>query len=318
MGWQDALDTQMDIHHFIDSEAGQRFARGWMAAAEHERRALGKAVADDTTAIEMADWWARSEAVRVFNAEPIWVEPEMMTVLEAAIGGFAPEPLIEEDLITRNGLIILPRPLPITPEPGETRIRVDGSVVPAAPLAWSVAAWQATGPNLILTLYHDQDVPDGLDVQDPKGAREARRVSRWVPTHTVVWTIGEMIPEGLPNRGHLKVQTQVQAIWRLLNQTMAVRTHERPPRGYLKRAARYRLPAEHVTVVRLRRPAGPEHDPEHGIVNWSHRWVVGGHWRNQPYPSLGIHRQIWISPYVKGPDDLPLVVNKARVFVLAR
>jgi len=268
--------------------------------------------------IWMADWWARSEATRVFNAEPVWVEPEMMKVVEAAIDGFRPKPLIEEDLITRNGLVIFPRPLSITPEPGEVRIRVDGSEVPAATLTWSVAAWQANGASVMLTLYHDQDVPDELDAQDPAAAREARRASRWVPTHTVLWDIGAMIPEGLPNRGHLKVQTQVQAVWRLLNQTMAVWTKERPPRAYLRRAERVRLPHEYVTVVRLRRPAGPEHEPEHGHVEWSHRWIVGGHWRNQWYSTLNLHRQIWISPYVKGPDDLPLVVNKARAFVLAR
>ena len=45
-------------------------------------------------------------------------------------------------------------------------------------------------------------------------------------------------------------------------------------------------------------------------VNWTHRWLVDGFWRSQWFPSLGRHRQIWISPYVKGPEDLPLVIKK--------
>lgn len=40
---------------------------------------------------------------------------------------------------------------------------------------------------------------------------------------------------------------------------------------------------------------------------WRHRWVVRGHWRNHWYPSLKDHRPVWISPYLKGPADAPLL-----------
>lgn len=51
---------------------------------------------------------------------------------------------------------------------------------------------------------------------------------------------------------------------------------------------------------------------------WRHRWMVRGHWRNQPYPSLGkgVTRRTWIAPYLKGPDGAPLLttpkVHRAR------
>jgi hypothetical protein len=45
--------------------------------------------------------------------------------------------------------------------------------------------------------------------------------------------------------------------------------------------------------------------------------MVRGHWRNQWYPSLNAHRQRWISPYVKGPEDEELVL-KDRVWVWDR
>jgi hypothetical protein len=35
--------------------------------------------------------------------------------------------------------------------------------------------------------------------------------------------------------------------------------------------------------------------------------VVRGHWRNQWYPSLNARRPLWIAPYLKGPDDAPLL-----------
>lgn len=37
-------------------------------------------------------------------------------------------------------------------------------------------------------------------------------------------------------------------------------------------------------------------------------------WSRTYYPSLGIHRQIYISEHVKGPEHLPLAVRKGRVW----
>jgi len=42
-------------------------------------------------------------------------------------------------------------------------------------------------------------------------------------------------------------------------------------------------------------------------VAWSHRWMVRGHWRLQPYGAeRKLRRLKWIDPYVKGPEDKPL------------
>jgi hypothetical protein len=39
---------------------------------------------------------------------------------------------------------------------------------------------------------------------------------------------------------------------------------------------------------------------------WSHRWLVDGHWRLQPCgPQHKDRRLTWINPFVKGPDDKP-------------
>jgi len=36
------------------------------------------------------------------------------------------------------------------------------------------------------------------------------------------------------------------------------------------------------------------------------RWIVSGHFRRQFYPSTNSHKLIFISPYIKGPDDAPM------------
>lgn len=86
-----------------------------------------------------------------------------------------------------------------------------------------------------------------------------------------------------------------------------------PPRQVARREVRAgRQEASKVKVVYLRRPEHqrPEEGSEHR-VNWSHRWVVNAHWRNQPYgPGKSQRKLIMIPPHVKGPDDLPVVVKE--------
>lgn len=117
----------------------------------------------------------------------------------------------------------------------------------------------------------------------------------------------------------MNIQRPVQCLFRLMQQTIATRTQIEAPRAFRHRWKRANLLAKKVTVIRLRRPAwvAPDnHVPK--PVEWSHRWLVAGHWRNQPYPTLGITRQIWISPYIKGPDDAPLEIRRLRAFEFKR
>jgi hypothetical protein len=104
--------------------------------------------------------------------------------------------------------------------------------------------------------------------------------------------------------------------WRLCQQSLATVTTENPGRAFRHREKRANLPEKPVSVVTLRRinhaPVGESH------VEWSHRWLVDGHWRNQPYKEEGevVYRQIYIHPYFKGPEDKPLLIRrKVRALV---
>ncbi len=53
--------------------------------------------------------------------------------------------------------------------------------------------------------------------------------------------------------------------------------------------------------------------PGSGGREFSHRWLVRGHVREQWYPSEKKHHAIFIPPYVKGPDGKPLIIKPKRV-----
>lgn len=77
-----------------------------------------------------------------------------------------------------------------------------------------------------------------------------------------------------------------------------------------------------IKLIRLRREDRPNHDTERNNDpthrDFAYRFVVRGHWRNQPYgPGRAEHRLTWIMPFVKGPDDKPLR-EKLPVYVVNR
>jgi hypothetical protein len=98
---------------------------------------------------------------------------------------------------------------------------------------------------------------------------------------------------------------------------------ERTP---LERHARKRLQREQgieihdIKVIRLRRAESLARvEGSHGEpVEWSCRWVVNGHWRNQYHPSDGKHELQYILPYVKGPEDKPLRIPSHTVYAVNR
>ena len=120
---------------------------------------------------------------------------------------------------------------------------------------------------------------------------------------------------------YTNIKRLIYTYFLIMSQTLTAKTPERGDRAQKRRQERENLPSE-VLVIQFRKTRYTSAEGgEERNVNWSHRWIVGGHWRWQPYkdPASGgeIKKRIWISPYVKGPDDKPLK-TKERVYVLAK
>jgi hypothetical protein len=104
-----------------------------------------------------------------------------------------------------------------------------------------------------------------------------------------------------------------RALWVLMKQRLHVERAERADRPTRRRLARQHSPlAERfikvVTLRRIEERKPTEGEAQH--VERTHRWIVSGHWRNQWYAAERMHRLIWIHPFIKGPDDMPLVEKR--------
>lgn len=101
----------------------------------------------------------------------------------------------------------------------------------------------------------------------------------------------------------------LRAAWLLMSQPQIADVEElEPSRATRRRAQKSGLDLHAVRVLHLRRLERDQGAPpdEPGSRDYTCRWMVRGHWRQQWYPSRGVHRPIWINPHVKGPDDKPL------------
>ncbi len=279
-----------------------------------------------------------SETVKLLGADPIFVSSEMCDVIEAAASGFKPEPLLATDLMTRQGFCWYERPFLIQDRFDEPLNIRGWSWCPMQAVeneASARALLENPEEGTAIALYGGAadwqgfltDYPEGIAVTLYADWPENPTVPLgFAPCHLSPWWFGmtfdgNEVDENDQPTGAAWWWKITQATLRLMQQRIAVSHRERPDRPTRREGHRVgfdALDSREVLVVRLRRERGEAHEPTGEGANYSHRFIVGGHWRNQWYPSGKVHRQIWISPYVKGPDDKPLVVKPRRAYTWDR
>lgn len=111
----------------------------------------------------------------------------------------------------------------------------------------------------------------------------------------------------------------IYALARFMAQRILTTERRIADRHTRKRIARLGVDVPSIDVIRLRQKITSYKDNESTEGrDWKHRWMVRGHWTPQWYPSLGVHKKIWIEPYVKGPIGKPFLVKQATVYGLVR
>lgn len=162
--------------------------------------------------------------------------------------------------------------------------------------------------HLHLTLSVMVPVVDPADADRPITPEAGAKYG--VVESTALPTYGDVAAEvGSVVIAHPAVRFLTSA-WALLRARATSTSAEPYDRSTRRRMERAGMPTDPVRVVDVRRPTGSgSGSTVEARRDWSHRWVVSGHWRRQWYPSEGVHRTIWIDGYVKGPADAPLLAR---------
>lgn len=270
----------------------------------------------------------------VKSAEAYRVTEDMSTLIQHAARGLDSSDTFDVDLPpTPTGIVRFERPLPLT--------EVRGHSMLAHWLTWGPAFMEITGPDgkstqqraLLLTWWNDMLEPDEVTLEAIKDLTSEQlddlRVGfgRWmfvgaqIQAHGApVGTAETQIPEQMmaellaENVDHPTTPTNLiryaHAFWLMLDQQVTV-TAEEPMRDVVrKRAVRRSGIPGRVTVIDLRRGPSSRGSGE-SLVEWSHRWVVRGHWRWQAVgKDRAERRRTWVNGHIKGPQGAPLIVSK--------
>lgn len=123
-------------------------------------------------------------------------------------------------------------------------------------------------------------------------------------------------------------QAMLIAALKFMHIDIIVKEPVRPQRQYRRRAERENRKLQEVHTIYLRRlkhmdkkHVENDGEGEHVKREYSCQWLVGGStgfWRDQWYPSLQIHKPVYIAPYLKGNPDHPFKAPTKSVFKVAR
>lgn len=249
------------------------------------------------------------------EAEIYYVTSDMVDLLQAAAPKMPEQPLRLDDPPSQYGFIYFEKPIVGTDSERGITINVDA-------ITWGciMSGVEHERPlermvSITCYQYDDKPWPEEVVEENPELAEP---LNDWAPLGRSEWPVGDTTDqpewEGIePARmqSFSEDRRWLAAFWTLIQQVkIAECSQVGPQRQHRKRLEREGKPISLVNIVRLRRIQHPtQPKDEAALVEWTHRWMVGVHWRNQWYPSLGTHRQIVILPYVKGPEDKPLIIK---------
>lgn len=314
-----ALDSQVNLIRYWRSNEGARFAVGYtMSLANSGQTQVGESYGQG-----LAEW----QANRLDQCETYWVSDDMQTLVEHAAQSYPiTEQFMRVDLPTPTGFVLFDRSS-LFNDRWKKKLSFKA-------LAWWEASPLTEGrnkPGVEVAYYTDPMEPEdeyNTDISEEYRSQTSLSLVHlgfWPYEETAEGLLLEAIDRGYEEHDIDSAQSMMsfqKTFWRLIQQRVAHIDQRPADRHALRRARRAGFLMEHdeVKVVTLRRYKEndhPEADGEAGTVDWSHRWIVDGHWRNQFYPKAGVHRQIWINPFIKGPEELPILV-KDKVYKWVR
>jgi hypothetical protein len=212
----------------------------------------------------------------------------MATLVEGASESMPPEPLHSDDPFAAEGWCLWPHQLPIIESDGDEWPVLKGK-------SYRAVSW-VVDRGILWYMRWFRPSENGIPGLEP-----------FLASVPFPWEV----ERDYDYADERDVQRLLKAFWAIVSQPVPGEIVERhASRSEQRRAAREARVVDPVRVIQLRRRAESHAESADSHVEWSHRWVVSGHWRNQWLPSRESHRLQYIAPYVKGPDDKPFVPKK--------
>lgn len=133
----------------------------------------------------------------------------------------------------------------------------------------------------------------------------------WFELGAVLWPWGTRSDDNQASESTIEDCHRLSCLWALATEPRVTTSTQLPVRPVeRRRAARAGWPISPIVTIDLRRPATSSGGSQEGDRSYSHRWIVRGHWRQQPVGPGGTQRRpTYIAPHIKGPGDKPLVVK---------
>lgn len=254
------------------------------------------------------------------QAEPVWVSHDICQLVDHARDSMQPEVVLPTDLFAPVGFALLAESLHWRDRHAED---FGIKAMSWMPIRFSETQHMGSGGVWVSMFTADEDDASREFRKSNPLARLTLIHSFAVEYNTRGWDWLDDDDEGAQRLAGLGREqwTMVQTLWRIGAQV--ARVPLKAPRQARRERARLGLEnRENVTVVRLRKVeylVSRKEEEEGSGRHLTKRHLVRGHWRNQPYgpQEAKVHRQIWIAPYVKGPEDGELKLTD-RVFELTR
>ena len=315
--WEDAMISQQRILEWYRSEMGLRYLVAFMDDMNAKHTPNARVETKLLAAIQVKT---------LLEAEPVWVAPEAIELVDHARTSFEPEPLVASDPFVPNGFALFSEPLIMhdAPQTEKNWGRSPTGEFPVRALAWMAVHSEDLSMGCFwLSLYVDIDDELALNPTDNRwvesgyfgGMRDEdldymRRVMPLSLVHQYQWSWGKRGWEN-PNvtededrqQSLMRAREQAQlpqVFWRIASQFTALRAQV--PRQMRRDFRRKGGQFDEVTVITLRRGRQPgEHEPTGRELTVQH--LVRGYWATR-HTREG-PRQVWVRPHVKGGDHLP-------------
>jgi len=306
-GWDTAFDAQNDLREALQKEMGRNYLRFFTESRLRIEDRMKSGEITPSKAMRETKQLTDAAVQMVELGDPIWVNADVVDLVDAAAKSFAPEPISREDIFIPAGFAYLQKPLTVIDKHG---LAVSYRAVSWCPMNAVLEEGLPSKEGIGFTLWSHKDDAFELDGEKEWAKKLPTEMGKLVLAH--VWALPfDYLPEDmLEDDQSLPYLRQLQVLWRLMRQEIVVPGRQQVSRPTWRRKSNWRQ-IKHVTILTLRRAStkrygdGPAED-----VPWSHRWLVRGHCRSQPYKNADgsiRYEQIWIAPYVKGPEDLPFV-----------